>query len=861
MTTYNARSMRLSPGAPLGAYEIVALVGAGGMGEVYRARDTRLDRIVAIKVLPTPLAADPQLRDRFSREARAISSLNHPNICTLYDVGHHDGVDYLVMEYLEGETLAERLGRGDRLSPTEAVKIAIEVCEALDRAHRSGIVHRDLKPANVFLVRRGSGTPQAKLLDFGLAKSSAPVATGGQSMLPTTPPNLTQQGAILGTLQYMAPEQIEGMEAGARTDVFAFGALLFEMLTGRTAFAGRTQASLLGAILKDEVPPISTIQAVAPAALDRIVGTCLAKDPDDRYQSARDLLRDLKWAVADPTGGPRTAASTIAARNRFLWPTVAALLAIALVVTALFAVRSGRPVAQVVAPVQFTIAPPEKASFGGPVAGGTGNATQVAISPDGLNVAFVARSQSTFQIWLRPLAAAQATPIAGTEGGSFPFWSPDSRTIGFFAAGKLKKVPITGGPPMVLCDAPLGRGGTWNRDNVILFSPSSGGTALMSVPSAGGVPQPVTVLDPATAETNHRWPHFLPDGRRFLYTGTVGTCCPAAKPAHIRLASLDRPGVSEILLQSESSAFYTFGHVVFAREATVMAQPFDIEADRLQGEAFPVAENVSREGSRYVGLSVSDTGTLVYAQGGARTVLRLNWFDRDGRIAGTSGEAAPYADLALSPDERQIAISLGTEISDNRDVWVMDVARGVRTRQTHDVETDVSPIWSPDGLRVVFEGRRSGNVSIRQKLVNATASDESLLEGTRSPGDVTQNLLPSDWSADGRYIAYTRRAASRTSDVWVLPLFGDRQPFPVIQSEFTETSGVFYQDVRWLAYTVAAGEQTNVFVQQLQGGDAHYPVHTGEGSNRVAQQVLWVATPGWTVTGACGACHKDHKAG
>ena len=379
-----------------------------------------------------------------------------------------------------------------------------------------------------------------------------------------------------------------------------------------------------------------------------------------------------------------------------------ALLAITLIVATYVTVNRARPVTQSTAPVQFTIAPPDNTSFGGPPSGGTGTATQLAVSPDGRSVVFVARSQSVFQIWLRPLAAADATPIAGTEGGIFPFWSPDSRSIGFFAAGKLKKVPITGGPPVVLCDAPLGRGGSWNRDNVILFAPSSDGTGLMRVASAGGVPQPVTVLDPATAETNHRWPHFLPDGRRFLYTGTVGTCCPAAKPAHIRLASLDRPEVSEILVQSESSGSYTFGHVLFARESTLMAQPFDLAAGRLQSEAFPVAENVSREGSRYVGLSVSDTGTLVYAQSGARTVLRLNWFDRDGRIAGTAGEAAPYADLALSPDQRRIALSLGTDITDNRDVWVIDVARGVRTRQTSDVETDVSPIWSPDGSSLVW---------------------------------------------------------------------------------------------------------------------------------------------------------------
>src|SRR5262245_41993609 len=340
--------MRLSPGAHLGAYEIVAPLGAGGMGEVYRARDTRLDRIVAIKILPTFLASDQQLRERFNREARAISSLNHPNICTLFDVGQQDDIDYLVLEYLEGETLADRLGRGQPLPPAEALQIAIDMCEALDKAHQSGIVHRDLKPANVFLVRRGKGPPQAKLLDFGLAKSTAPLAASGLSMLPTTPPfdgaqgrpNLTQQGSILGTLQYMAPEQIEGAEADGRTDVFALGATLFEMLTGRTAFSGKTQAGLLGAILKDAAPPVSTIQPAAPPALDRVVSTCLAKDPDDRYQSARDLLRDLKWACAEANRAPAaTPAAAVATTRRFFWPTTAALLAIALAVTALVAIR------------------------------------------------------------------------------------------------------------------------------------------------------------------------------------------------------------------------------------------------------------------------------------------------------------------------------------------------------------------------------------------------------------------------------------------------------------------------------------------------------------------------------------------
>ena len=856
--------MPLTAGAHLGPYEILAAIGAGGMGEVYRARDTRLDRTVAIKVLPESLAADPQFRERFDREARTISQLTHPHICTLHDIGEQDGTAYLVMEYLEGETLEHRLTKGAR-PLDEALTIAMQIADALSAAQRAGIVHRDLKPANVFLVRRGKGPPQAKLLDFGLAKSTAPLATGGLSMLPTTPPNLTQQGAILGTLQYMAPEQIEGAEADGRTDVFALGATLFEMLTGRTAFAGKTQASLLGAILKDEAPSISTMQPAAPAALDRIVATCLAKEPDDRYQTARDLLRDLKWAAAETSRAPMTApTAALTTPRRLFWPMTAALLAIALALTALLAVRRGQPLVQAVAPVRFTIAPPDGAAFGGPVGNGSGTATQLAVSPDGLQVAFIARSQSTFQIWLRPLAADRATPLAGTEGASFPFWSPDSRSIGFFAAGRLKKVPIGGGPPIVLCDAPSGRGGAWNRENVILFSPSAD-KVLMRVSSAGGAPQPVTTLDPATEEASHRWPFFLPDGRRFIYTATVGTCCPAAKPAHIRLTSLDQPAASEILLQSQSSAVYTSGHLIFARESTLMAQLFDPVAGRLNGEAFPLAQNVSHEGSRYVGVSVSDTGTLVYADG-ALTALRLAWFDRDGRVTGTAGDPGFYANLTLSPDERRIAVSRRTDAAtdNNSDIWIIDVGRGIQSRQTFDVENDSSPIWSPDGSSLVFEGRRSGKVTMRKKQVNTSALDESILEDSGSLSSRAQNLFPTDWSADGRYIVYTYRSSVSNSDIWALPLFGDRKPFPVIQTEFTETAAVFSPDGRWLAYASALGGQTNVFVQPFPGAGERNQVSRDGGSHpvwRADGKELFYLTPDGTVMAVTIESSRGFEAG
>jgi Tol biopolymer transport system component len=783
--------MSLSPGVRLGAYEILALVGAGGMGEIYRARDTRLDRTVAIKVLGAALASDPQLRDRFEREARAISSLNHPHICMLFDVGHQDpstgsgqAVDYLVLEYLEGETVAERLARSGRLAPKDALKIAIEIGDALDKAHRAGIVHRDLKPANVMLTKAG-----AKLLDFGLAKSAAPVvATSGLSMLPTTPPNLTAVGTILGTFQYMAPEQIEGLDADARTDIFAFGALLFEMLTGRPAFDGKTRASLLGAILKDEPPAVSRVQPIVPVALDRIISTCLAKDPDDRYQSARDLLRDIEWAASGSSDGVVAPALTPLARWAGVAWLVAAVSIIAMIATAIVARRSG-PITPTAGPVQFTIAPPEQTSFGGPTGGGTGYGTQVAVSPDGQNIVFVAGAPSNYQIWLRPIAALAARPIPGTEGGAFPFWSPDGRFIGFFAAGKLKKIQVAGGPPIVLCDARSGQGGSWTRDNVIVFS--QGVTGLWRVPSAGGVPTAVTTIDSASGEKSHRWPHALPDGRHFIYTETTGTCCPAAKPATIRIGSLDPAEAAVALFEAESSVTYASGHVLFARDETLMAQPFDPDTRQLTGDAFPVVEHVSTEASRYVGASASETGTLVYGKGGSLTAQMLTWFDRAGHVLGTLGEEAPYFGLALSPDERHVAVALRGGSPDNRDIWIIDIARNVRSRLTFDPGADVSPVWSPDSTRIVFEGSRAGKaVSLRQMSANGPAADESLLEG---PGNFT--MTPTGWSADGRYIAYAPRSSGQ-SDVWVLPLFGDRKPFPLTQTAFLETAAVFSPDGR-----------------------------------------------------------------
>jgi Tol biopolymer transport system component len=807
--------MPLSPGARVGAYEIVSLIGAGGMGEVYRARDTRLERSVAIKILPSQFAADPSLRDRFDREARAISSLNHPHICALYDVGEADTIRFLVLEYLEGETLAARLTRG-ALPLDLALQLAVEICDALDRAHRAGIIHRDLKPANVFLVRSGaaSAPPVAKLLDFGLAKGAAPiVATSGLSMLPTTPPNLTAQGTILGTFQYMAPEQIEGLEADARTDIFAFGALLFEMLIGHPAFEGKTRASLLGAILKDEPPRVSALQPVPPM-LDRVVATCLAKDPDDRYQTARDLLRDLKWIASGAHAMVTAPVLTSVRPSRAPW-LVAAALGVALLASAVVVVRHAREQPPATSAMQFTVTPPDNMQFGGLPGGGTGVAPQLAVSPDGRNIVAVAGGPNGYQLWLRPFDGVAWRAIAGSEGSAFPFWSPDSRFVGFFAGGKLKKVQVSGGPPTSLCDVARGFGGTWNRNNLIVFASldSSGGRlapgVLMRVSANGGTPTATSVLDKTTGES-HRWPQFLPDDRHFLYTAVIGTCCPAVKPAAIRIGAIDS-SETVTLFQAESSVSYAGGYLLFWREGSLMAQRFDPATRRVTGDSFPITDRLATEGSRYASFSVSENGVLAYASGTSLAMTRLTWLDRAGAVAGTVGAPASYLYPALAPDDRHVAVSLAAGTPQSRAIWIFDLQRGAMSRLTFDAVDDTSPIWSPDGSRVAFQSVRKGEPSLRQTLVSGTAKDELLVAGSM--------VVPTDWSPDGRFITY-----NSLGGLWILPVDGDRKPFALARTSFTERNGAFSPDGRWIAYQSSEGGQQQIYVKPFPPTDRKYLV-------------------------------------
>ena len=810
---YNSQDLALTSGTRLGVYEVIAHIGDGGMGQVYRARDTKLNRDVALKVLPDEFASDAERLARFTREAQTLASLNHPAIAHIHGFEESGGVRALVMEFVEGEDLSQRIARG-AIPLDEALPIAKQIAEALEAAHEQGIIHRDLKPANIKLRSDGA----VKVLDFGLAKALAPEPGSGsathQSLSPTitSPAMVTGVGVLLGTAAYMSPEQAKGRQADKRSDIWAFGCVLYEMLTGHRPFDGEDMTEVLGAVVRLE-PNWEALPPEVPPPIRALLQRCLVKD-------GRKRIADIAAAlfVLDHQTGVVTPVPVLVRSSRIAW-LVAALAASALIAAAIVALRMSSTDTPAPDLVQFTVAPPEGASFGGPAAGGTGTAAQLAISPDGRNVVFVAGAQSTFQIWLRPVANAEARPIQGTEGAAFPFWSHDSKFIAFFSGDKLKKVAIAGGPPIVLADASAGRGGSWSRDNVIVFDRSVR-SGLFRVSSNGGVPTAVTTL--ADGEDAHRWPHFLPDGRHFFYTAVTGACCPPVKPGMIKIGSLDQAEPVVTLLQADSSASYSYNHVLFARDQTLMAQAFDPDARQLAGDAVPVTERISTEGSRYVSVSVSENGTLVYAPGGSLSPLQLTWFDRAGKTLGTLGEGGVDVNLSLSPNQRQVALALRSGSPENLDIWTIDIARNLRNRMTSDAQPEGWPVWSPDGTHIVFGTGSIGGLAEKarlvQTLVNGTEANETLFEAVGTPsrpcGPRQCALAPTDWSADARFVLYTFNGNfPQTLDIWALPLSGDRKPFPVIHTEFSESQGTFSPNVRWIAYTTDETGEPNVYVQ------------------------------------------------
>ncbi|HEV2022919.1 MAG TPA: protein kinase, partial [Terriglobales bacterium] len=648
--------MAIAPGTRLGPYEILAAAGAGGMGEVYRARDTRLDRTVAVKVLSTRLADRPDLQKRFEREARTISKLSHPHICTLHDVGQQEGVDFLVMEYLEGETLGHRLERGP-LPVEQTLKYGTEIAEALEAAHRQGITHRDLKPGNVMLTKAG-----AKLMDFGLAKlveQPAPVAVALWEMadaptLPSGEKSLTEEGVIVGTFQYMAPEQLEGKEADARTDIFALGMVLYEMATGHPAFTGKTKASVIAAILSSEPKPLRDVQPITPAALDRLLRVCLAKNPDERWQSAHDIKLQLEGI----RNGEEVAAPTARrAAPMWRWIVVAVLLA------ALAGYAGGRwgRSEPTKAPVYRTALPPPAGHFY--------VAYDFAISPDSSRLAFTATSaDGVTTLWVKSLATNTDQEISGTQGAVYPFWSPDGRAIGFFAEGKLKKADLATAGVQTICDALVGRGGSWNRDGTIVFAPHIG-AALAGVSADGGVPVPATKLH--EPNESHRWPTFLPDGRHFLYFvdwsgGRDGLYVGSLEAGEGVLLSADIRG----------NVAFAAGHVLFVRDGTLYAQPFDTEKLRFTGDPVAIVNQDLEQdpGFGKVGFSASESGALVY-QSRRSYSSRLVWFDRSGKEMEAVGDAASY-EPRLSSDGRWLAVTLDVATNGHSRVHVVDLRRG-----------------------------------------------------------------------------------------------------------------------------------------------------------------------------------------
>ena len=775
---YPCHALSIANGTRLGHYEITGALGAGGMGEVYRAIDRRLDRQVAIKILPAEYRDNEQLRSRFEREAKVISSLSHPHICTIHDVGHEDGIDYLVLELLEGDTVAERLLKGP-LPVAQVLRYGIEIADALDKAHRQGIVHRDLKPGNIMLTKTG-----AKLLDFGLAKSSSLTGFGAED--PTRHRSLTQEGTIIGTFQYMAPEQLEGREADARTDIFAFGATVYEMATGKRAFDGKSKASLIASILDRNPAPISTVQPMTPPGLDRTVQICLAKDPDDRWQSARDLSTELKW-IAEGGSQAGLAAPVVARRKRReqMWIVLAAALGLTTMGLAAIALRHKAPE---VMSIRSSIEPPPGVQY----KSDDNDSAALTISPDGRYLSFSGiDAAGKVMLWLRPLNSLEAHPIEGSEGGTYPFWSPDSRSIGFATGSKLKRAEVAGGPAVNICDVTDPRPGSWNRDGVILFAPNWR-DPLYRVSASGGTPTPVTQFDKSRSETTHRHPWFLPDGDHFLYLAGTHLADNKSDLNAIYVGSLSS-NERKLILRTRSNVIYVAGYLLFARETSLMAQRFDVKKLELFGEPVRIADNVRYDSGFFRSIfGASENGTIVYSSGGNSGMARLTSFDRAGKKLHSFGDASELiGSLRPSPDGTRVAVQVG----DTSDIWLYDLQRGGRSRFTSDPLNDIAALWSPDAKNIVFSSDRTGPPDLFIKPSDGTAGESLLLHS----GDVK---AAGDWSRDGRYLSFdVMKMRDRDhADIWILPMTGERKPFAFLQGPSDERAGAFSPDGKWLAY-------------------------------------------------------------
>lgn len=794
--------MSMANGTRLGPYEIVAPLGAGGMGEVYRARDTRLGREVAVKVLPQHLSANAEVRARFEREAKTVSGLNHPNICTLFDVGREGDTDFLVMELVEGETLAARLKTGP-LPATDVLRIGNEITDALDKAHRAGIVHRDLKPANVMLTRTG-----AKLMDFGLARATGLPDTSGSgasiaalTQSPTVAEPLTAEGTIIGTFQYMSPEQLEGQEADERSDLWALGCVLHEMATGRRAFDGKSQASLITAIMGSEPAPVSRLSPAMPPELDQLVGACLVKDPADRIQSAHDVKLQLAW-IADGSrmSRPKVVAARRRQRERWGWILAVVIAAAAGAILGPLVTRNGEHAAV----TRTTIDAPAGARL--EITGD--EAGPPALSPDGTMIVFSAvGGGSGKRLWLRKIDDLNARPLPGTDEASYPFWSPDSRSIAFFGPKQLKRLDLAQGSVITLSDSIAGaRGGTWSRDGVILFAPGFMG-GLYSVSATGGPRHPVTMLD-STTETTHRFPQFLPDGRHFIYL-SASHQDPQGDHSAIYFGSMTGD-THDRLFASRSNAVYAQGFLLFVRDSTLMAQEFDAGSGTIKGAPRATREVVQLDRSTWnATVTATEHGMLVYGLGGRVGNNRIGLFDRSGVRVRNLTPLGNMLNIDLSPDDRRVAFEW--QQAPMADIWILDVVTATKSRVTTDPDDETSPIWLPDGKRIAFAGRRSARYRIFVKRADGAGTETEFLS------DPIDDVWPIAASPDGKWLAYGKGVASGTptGSLWLTPLAGGGASHLLIPETDGFQGARFSTDGKWIAFSANVSGRSEVYVSPL----------------------------------------------
>jgi eukaryotic-like serine/threonine-protein kinase len=809
--------MTLAPGAKLGRYEIRSKIGEGGMGEVYLARDIEIGRDVAVKVLPPTFSTEQDRLKRFQQEACAAGALNHPNILSIYDVGKHDGSPYVVSELLEGETLRKRIG-GSPLSPRRAIDYASQIANGLAAAHEKGIIHRDLKPENIFVTNDG----RLKILDFGLAKLTQLDGHESQTEVPTRRVD-TDPGVVMGTVGYMSPEQLKGRVVDQRSDIFSFGAILYEMLSGRRAFHGESAAETMSAILKEDPPELSDTNKTVSPALERIVNHCLEKNPEGRFHSARDVAFALEALSGSSTSNETTIDAVLPARDRpaRVWlPWAIAGVAVLLAAAAFAWVYFRRsPLGEVAEAAHFIIPMPDKALVIGPPI----------ISPDGRRIVYRLNTEDGKELlWMRSLNSLDARPLLGTDGALQPFWSPDSRSVAFFADGKLKRIDISGGAAQTICESPSNFSGAWSRDGTVIFSRGVA-SGIYHVPAAGGTPIQLTYVDASRNEIEHIWPYFLPDGRHFIYLSRN------AQPENsaIYVGSLDSKETKSLVQVHSSAVYAPPGYLLFVRETTLMAQPFDADRLELKGDAFPVAEQASR--NPIIGramFSLSENGVLVMRSGGINNNAQLSWFDRTGKQVGTITAPGTYSAPALSPDQKTVAVSRSDLVSGTAsDIWLINLERGTQIRLTDDPASDTYPAWSPAGDRVTFVSTRNGQTTIYQKLSNGSAVEEPLVASAELKYNPT-------FSPDGKFIIYSQLNPKTNADLYRVSNDSDKKVEPFWQTNFIEAQPRVSPNGRWIAYISNETRQFEVYVQT-------FPI----AGNKVLLSVGGGSQPQWRADG------------